>query len=173
MPMALFGNTEFGNPAIRIYWGETGYNTAFFRTWTTADTGSGVGRIQFDYIEGVEACSNKSVVILEGAPEYSVEKWDISDLPTYTGFSASGRGDANNRFNNPVDVTVDPDDYVYVLDILSNGQPRIKVFDPQLNSLGGVGDSTSISGTPIAIDWDDLHNSAHVLHTGGVAVFYK
>ena len=121
----------------------------------------------------MDATDDQCLIILEGDPEYSIEKWNISDIAIFTGLSASGHGDENFKFNNPIDVTTDPDNNVYVLDILSNGQPRIKVFDPDLHCLGGVGNSTLIPGTPIAIDWDDFGNSAHVLHSNGVAVFYK
>ena len=174
--MGFLSKNDDSTPAIHIFWGEYFYSGIphFNTSWDASISGSGIGKINYDLVKGVDATSDQCLIILERTPEYSIEKWSLeSGTPVFTGIYASGHGDENSKFNNPVDVTTDNDNYVYVLDMLSTGQPKIKVFDANLQSIGGVGNITSIPGTPIAIDWDRLGNAAHVLHSSGVAVFYK
>ena len=143
-----------------LFWGETNYSDAsFFKSqWTTAITGNGDGKLNYGNVVGVEAFSDKSLACLEKGPEYSLERWDISGTSaSYTGKSIRGQGSADNQFNNPKDVAIDLDDLVYVLDINSDGKPRIKIFDADLNPVGGMGDNTTITGTPLRIDWDDSY----------------
>lgn len=123
-----------------------------------------------DYSQG--NFDDGALVILEGAPEFTIEKWEIIVSAIFK-CGIGGQGDEDNLFNNPIDVTVDAVDYVYVFDILSNGQPRIKVFDSQLQPVLGIGDSTLIPGEPISCDWDDYNDALHVLHSNGVAVIAK
>lgn len=176
MPLGFFGKNVNGNPVSHIYWGEYMYVSIPHASylWDATIAGAGIGKVNYNAIKGLDATTDQCIIILEGSPEFSVEKWNLAGaLPSFTGVYVSGNGDENSKFNNPVDVTVDTDNYIYVLDILSNGQPKIKVFDANLQPLGGVGNSTSIPGTPIAIDWDDFGNAAHVLHSNGFAVFIK
>ncbi len=170
------GVTSTQNPLMLLFWGETGYGNAQYMeaTWSAGDSGLGAGKLSFNHMVGVEAFSDKTLACLEKSPEFSVERWNVdSVVPSYTGKSIRGQGDADNLFNNPQDVTVDLDDWVYVLDILSTGQPRIKIFDENLIPVAGMGDSTSITGTPLRIDWDDYNDALHVLTSTGVAVFPK
>ena len=159
-----------------LFWGENDYSNANYMEamWTNDTTGSGIGKLSYNSIEGVEAFSDRSIATIEKSPEFALERWEVdTGAPTYTGKSIGGQGDADSLFNNPKDVTIDTDDWVYVLDILSTGQPRIKVFDDNLIPVTGFGDSTSIPGTPLAIDWDDAHDSLHVLTSTTTVVFDK
>jgi hypothetical protein len=175
LPLGYFGKNKTNDPVAHVFWGEHSYTSIphLVQLWDSGKNGPGIGKISYDAVIAIDSTSDKCLIILEGSPEFSIEKWDISGSPLFTGLYVSGQGDINSKFNNPIDVTADPDNYVYVLDILSNGQPKIKIFKPDFQCLGGVGNSTSIPGTPIAIDWDDFGNAAHVLHSNGVSVFYK
>jgi hypothetical protein len=175
-PLGLLGVTPDTNPLMLLFWGENNYSNANYMEamWANDTTGSGIGKLSYEKIEGVEAFSDRSIATIEKAPEFALERWEVdTGAPNYTGKSIAGQGDADNLFYNPKDVTIDTDDWVYVLDILSNGQPRIKVFDDDLIPVKGFGDSTSIPGTPIAIDWDDANDALHVLTSSGVVVFDK
>ena len=159
-----------------LFWGEIDYiETNYLEAeWSAAISGTGDGKLNKNYLVGLEGLSDKTLVSLERSPEYSVERWDISSSsPSFTGKSVRGHGDADDKFNNPQDITVDNDDWVYVLDILSNGQPRIKVFDQDMLPVQGFGDSTTILGTARRIDWDKHNNALHVLSSTSVAVFPK
>jgi len=176
-PFGILVRDVNGTPAGLFMWGENNYNlnASYNQTvWGSSIIGSGLGKYNYTQLKGAEGMKNKCIVILEGAPDYSIEKWDISGAsPSYTGKGLMAQGDADDQFNNPQDVTVDTQDNIYVLDILSNGQPRIKVFNSNCQSLGGVGDSTLIPGTPSRCDWDDNNDAIHVLHSNGVANIYK
>ena len=171
--MAYLAKAAFDNPVIHVFFGDAEYDEEphEIKQWAIASTGDGVGKTIYDNIVAVEGFSDKSVVILEGAPDYSIEKWDISGTPSFAGLEVHGHGNGNNQFNAPVDVTIDGNDCVYVLDLLSTGDPTVKMFDNEFNPIGTVGDATSITGTPIAMDWDSMSNAVHVLHSDGVAVF--
>lgn len=158
--------------SVYLFWGEHDYisTTRAEVEWTAGQSGTGVGKVDSSYVRGLEAFSDKNIVVLEGSPEFTLEKWGISTDPVYSGLSVSARGDSDDKLNNPIDVSIDGLDRVYVLDKLSGGQPRIKVFDSQLVSLGGIGNSTSIPGNPIACDCDRVNNRIHVLTSTGVYV---
>lgn len=175
-PLGLMAVTTTSNPLMLLFWGENNYsNSNYYEAmWAADTTGSGIGKLSYESIKGIEAFDDRSLAILEKVPEYSLERWKVdTGAPIFTGKSASGQGDADSLFNNPKDVTIDTDNWVYVLDVLSNGQPRIKVFDDNLVPVNGFGDSTSIPGTPIAVDWDDANDALHVLTSTTTVVFNK
>lgn len=158
--------------AAKFHWGETGYQDSTYAATTPSQIGSGPGKLIFSSVLAFGGFSDKSVVFLEGGGENSIERYSMTDNGlTFTNKSAGGKGDADDKFNNPIDITVDKNDNVYVLDILSNGQPRVKKFSSSLSSLGGFGSSTEITGKPVAIDADNLSNAIQVLHVEGIAKF--
>ena len=174
-PLGFFGYTDVDlNPISIFFWGENYYNIAVRgeTEWSTSQKGSGIGKIEYSSIRAIDSFSDGALVILEGDPEYTIEKWVITPSAAFK-FGTGGKGDADDLLNHPRDVTVDNEDYVYVLDILSNGQPRIKVFDDKLKPVKGIGDSTLIPETPISCDWDNYNNALHILHSQGVTVIYK
>jgi len=158
--------------AAKFHWGETGYQDSAYGPTTPAMIGSGPGKLIFSSIVAFGGFTDNSVVILEGGSEKSIERYKVADNSlTFMDKSLSGSGNADDKFNNPIDITVDKDNNVYVLDMLSTGQPRVKKFDSNLVSLGGFGSSTEITGQPVAIDFDDLNNAVQVLHVEGIARF--
>ena len=103
-----------------------------------------------------------NMVVLEGS---DVELWSFTNL-TYGGLTISG-------FTDPLDVSVDSDDYIWVLD-QPNGNPRLQAFDSTNGTLiatSGEIDMATISGSALRIDLDESDNECHLLHTGGVTVF--
>lgn len=175
MPMGFLGMSSPEVPTVRLYWGEFYYGLGVqtIRNWEPSVIGSGIGKLDYELIQGVDVFSDKKIVVLEGAPEYSIEIWDISEDVRFTGVSISGFGDDFDKFSFPIDVTIDTEDNVYVLDFLSTQQSQVKMFDSNLQPLGVMGDGSTITGMPIALDWDDYGNTVHVLHSEGVAVFIK
>jgi hypothetical protein len=173
-PLGFLAYNADLHPLSTFYWGENYYNIADNKEteWSADQSGSGIGKIDYQTAKAIDSFSNGDLVILEGSPEFAIERWAISGSATYK-YGTGGQGDADELFNHPRDVTVDSQDYVYVLDILSNGEPRIKVFDNKLEPVTGIGDSTLIPGMPISCDWDDDNNALHVLHSQGVVVIYK
>ncbi len=116
-------------------------------------------------VRGIEALRNQFMfVFLEGD---SVELWYIASSSTlgYGGITITG-------FEDALDVSVDSEDYIWVLD-QPGGEPRLQAFDPADGSLVAVsGDITSsINGTPLRIDLDESDDQCHLLHTAGVSVF--
>jgi len=173
-PLGFLGYNEAFNSTAIFHWGEKGYGETDYNAtvWYQSQAGSGLGKIKYDSVKAVDTASDKNLIILEGSPEYTIEKWKVGVSASYK-YGAGGQGDADDKFNNPKDVTVDAMDYVYVLDVLSNGQPRIKVFSPKLAPVLGIGDSSMIPGTPIACDWDNYYDALHVLTSTGVVVISK
>jgi len=173
-PLGFFGYNAASASTAIFHWGERGYSATDYNAtvWQESQTGSGIGKIRFDAIKAVDTASDTNLIILERAPEYTIEKWKIGVSASFK-YGAGGQGDADDKLNNPKDVTVDSKDYVYVLDVLSNGQPRIKVFSPKLEPVLGIGDSSMIPGTPISCDWDNYYDALHVLTSTGVYVITK
>jgi hypothetical protein len=173
LPLGVIGkNADTNAPLTFFHWQEIdfGDSNILQRLWDTGMMGTGPGKLNYDYIKGMATFSDRTLVTLEGAPECMLDKWDIKTTVAYTGFSAGGTGDSDELLNNPQDVTIGDGDIVYVLDILSNGQPRIKMFDEELNSLGGFGDGESIPGTPKRIDFDYTYGTVHVLTANDVVI---
>jgi hypothetical protein len=173
-PLGFLGYNEVLNSTALFYWGEMNYSDTNYNStvWYASQSGSGIGKIQYDAVKAVDSLSDQSLVILEASPEYTIEKWEVGNIAAFK-YGTGGHGDADDLFNNPKDVTVDSMDYVYVLDILSNGQPRIKIFSPKLQPVLGLGNGEMIPGTPIACDWDNYYDALHVLTSTGVIVIPK
>lgn len=108
---------------------------------------------------------------LETAPERRVEAYTTS--LTYAGFYIGGSAsDGMSGFNNPLDITRDNNNNVYVLDLISTGIPRVKKYTANLLSVGFFGNATTISGTPLRIDGSDFNGNIFVLHTNGLSIFF-
>jgi hypothetical protein len=77
------------------------------------------------------------------------------------------KSDGDDCWNDARDLTRDNHNRFLVLDKLSGGQPKVKVFDVSSNpgvSKGGFGDSTTISGDPRRIEGSDYDSYIVVLH---------
>jgi len=141
---------------------------------------TGIDRIYYPYIQGVETdVAGPYMWILED-PDYYVSRWYMYesgslDLIDYDNayFGTGSQTDADNGWNDARDLTRDDQNNYFVLDELSNGDPRIKMWSidgDTTTSEGGFGDSNSISGSPIAIEGSDFSGEIVVLH-GDTAPF--
>jgi len=99
-----------------------------------------------------------------------VELWIISGSPTYGDISFG-----EDTLDNPLDITVDSNDYVYILDINTSSNPVIYAYDntgAPIATSGAIS-SDDISGTAKRIDaaiYPDP-DEVHVLHSDGVTKF--
>ncbi len=146
------------------------------------NVGAGPGLINMAAVKGIDTSSDLPenitawFYILEGAPDFSVERINYDDVGSghvwhQNQTFLSGPGNGSNQVNDPKDISVDIDDYVYILDKLSTGQPVVKIYDSNMNYIGEVGDSVTISGDPLRIDVDKGDGEVHVAHTNGVSIF--
>jgi len=144
--------------------------------------GTGPGLVNMAAVVGIDTSRNLDenrsawFYFLEGAPEFSVERTDYYDVGgahthafDQTFFGTQGDGD--DELNDPKDISTDFDNNVYILDVYSNTEPVVKIYDSDCNFIGTVGDSTTISGDPLRIECDESDGSVHVLHTDGISVF--
>jgi hypothetical protein len=159
--------------AIRYPYGDWFYGHQWHYYYPSIYTG--VDQIYYGYIKGVESDVNGNFLwYLEGAPEYYAARWKLSTA----GFPYSqtydnaylGTGSATNSdngFNDPKDITRDNQNRYFVLDQLSTGEPRVKVWTVNGNlttSIGGFGNSTTISAAPRRIEGSDFDGNIVVLH---------
>jgi len=145
--------------------------------------GSGPGLVNLASVKGIGSVGNLPenytawYYVLESAPEYSVERINYdSESPgahnLYKDQTFFGtQGDGNDQLNDPLDICGDEYFHVFILDVYSTGQPVVKIYNSDLGYLGEVGDSSSISGTPLRLDVDDGDHEIHVAHTNGVSIF--
>ncbi len=113
---------------------------------------------------------------LEGAPEFDIERYDYYATDGYHSISydltiCGTQGDGEDELNDPRDISGDADDNIYILEVFSDGEPGVKVYDMDGNYLCQFGDSTSISGNPLRLDVDEGDGEVHVVHSNGVSVF--
>ncbi|MFH1676331.1 MAG: hypothetical protein ABIC40_04825 [bacterium] len=187
--MGVYGNTrhyyvENCSSFLGMIRRNIGYpNGGYLSNYTGIGVGTGV--VNMNAVKGVDTSRQLTDMpfpqaswfyLLEGAPDYSVERLAYMGLSSNHYFNAagtylSGPGDGSNQLNNPLDIADDADSHVFILDIKSTGQPVVKIYDSDMNYLGEVGDSVTISGTPLRLDTDDSDGEVHVAHTNGVSVF--
>ena len=113
---------------------------------------------------------------LEGAPEFAIERYDYyatggMHSASYDLTICGSQGDGEDQLNDPRDISGDVDDNIYILEVFSDSEPGVKVYDMDGNYLCQFGDSTSISGDPLRLDVDEGDGEVHVVHTDGVSVF--
>jgi hypothetical protein len=129
-------------------------------------------RLHRDIVLGCESAKSCwSVYFLEGDPDWHVQRftWAFE----YEGISWGGtHADEYFGFNDPRDITRDDKGNVYVLDLLSTGEPAIKGHGEEDDYLGVFGDSESISGDPLRIEGSDHDGNIFVLHSDGLSIFF-
>ena len=136
---------------------------------------TGVDQIYWEYIMGVESDGTGNYIwYLEEGPEYYASRWELSNSgfpysQDYSNayFGTGSQTDDDDGFNEPVDITRDDQNQYFVLDRLSDSEPRIKMWSVSGNattSLGGFGDSTSIESEPLRIEGSDWSGEVVALH---------
>jgi len=159
--------------AIRYPDGNWFYGHQWHYYWPTVYTG--IDQIYYGYIKGVESDGTGNYLwYLEDAPEYYVSRWELSNSgfpysQTYSGayFGTGSQTNADNGWYSSRDITRDDQNRYFVLDRLSTGVPRVKMWTVSgtvTTSEGGFGDSTSISASPLRIEGSDWSGDIVVLH---------
>ncbi len=134
----------------------------------------GYDRIYYDYIQGVESDATGDFMWFLEDPDYYASRWElymVGNIPHLdfdnAYFGTGSQTDDDDGWNNAKDITRDDQNRYFVLDDLSTGEPRVKVWTVSGNtttSIGSFGDSTTISGTPLRIEGSDYDGDIVVLH---------
>ena len=139
---------------------------------------TGIEELYFEYIVALETDGTGNYVwYLEDAPEFYASRWEIIHSPesaphgeqVYSGayFGTGVQTDDDESWNSSKDITRDNQNRYFVLDELSDGTPRIKMWSVDgdvTTSMGGFGDSVSIMGEPLRIEGSDWSGEVVVLH---------
>jgi hypothetical protein len=147
----------------------------------TTSPKTGYDQLYEGYIKAMEGETSKAIWALEGSPDYYCARWDLPYLEyddAHFGIGSATSDD--NGWNDPKDLTRGLGNIFYVLDRLSSNQGRVKAWDVDgdtTTSLGGFGDSSTISSTPLKIDGSyyvngDGDNLLFVLHGTPTAGYF-
>jgi hypothetical protein len=157
------------------YWAQI-YQTA----GENAETG--YDKVKFTNVVGAEGSSGDQFWVIEDAPDYYASRWmHTGSTWGYFNFDGAWFGagaiatddNDNTSWNHAKDLTMDSEGRFYVLDELSDGQGRIKLFEsgsPGVALVDNVaGDADTISGAPLRIEGGkyvspDYGNMIFVLH---------
>jgi len=135
----------------------------------------GYDKIYYDYIVGCESDMNDDYIwVLEDADLYA-SRWELTTAPNdlIYGDAYFGTGeqtDDDDGFYFPRDITRDDQNRLYVLDRLSDDEPRVKIWTVEgdvTTSVGSFGDSTEIIGMPQRIEGSNWEGRVVVLSEEG------
>jgi hypothetical protein len=134
----------------------------------------GIDRVYYGQIKGAESDATGNYLWLLEDPDYYAARWELYMDGVYgklkydnAYFGTGSQTDADNGWNDARDITRDNQNRYFVLDQLSTGEPRVKVWTVNGNlttSIGGFGNSTTISATPRRIEGCDFDGDIVVLH---------
>jgi hypothetical protein len=140
----------------------------------TDDYTFGIDRIYYPYIKGTESDAYGNYIWTVEDPDYYAARWELTYDGPYGKLQYSnayfGTGvptDSDDGWNHACDITRDNQNRYFVLDVLSNMDPRVKVWTVEgdnTTSIGGFGDSTTISQMPLRIEGSDFNGEIVVLH---------
>jgi hypothetical protein len=168
----IYGYDEGGTHWMRIM---KFYDTHFdFLGWSTYSfTGSdysGANKLYWQYVVAAESDRDGNFLwFIENTDAYG-SRWQLnsSNIAYDNAYFGTGTpGDADDTWNDAKDLCRDDMNHYYVLDKLSTGEPRVKVWSvngSSTESLGGFGNSTFISGEPERIEGTDYGHFIVVLH---------
>ncbi len=144
---------------------------------------TGYDKVKFTQVTGAEGVSGNQFWVIEDAPDYYASRW-LHTGSTYgyhnfdnAWFGTGAQTEADDGWYNAKDLTWDSSGRFYVLDELSSGQGRIKLFESGSpgNALtaNAAGDADTISEAPLRIEggqWDSgaYGNLIFVLHGDAV-----
>jgi hypothetical protein len=168
----IYGYDESGAHWMRIM---KHFDTHFdFLGWSTYNFSgtdyTGQSKLYWKYVVSVEADKNGDYLWFVENTDCYGSQWLLtaSGLIYNNAYFGTGTsGDADTTWNNAKDLTRDNQNRYYVLDRLSSGAGRVKVWDVSASpgtSLGGFGNSTFISGDPQRIEGTDYGTFIVVLH---------
>jgi hypothetical protein len=152
-------------------------------TWfhkVTQEATTGYDKFYASYIDACEGMESGNFWMLEGSPDYYCARWDYPSIEYDDAYFGTGSAtNDDNGFNDPKDISHGTGSILFVLDRLSTSQGRVKGYEVAgdiVTSLGGFGDSSNLSGTPLRIEGSeyvngDGDNYVFVLH--GTTGSYK
>ncbi len=134
----------------------------------------GYDRVYYDFVKGVESDGGGNYLWFLEDPDYYASRWETYMVGTKghleyddAYFGTGAQTDSDNGWNDAKDITRDNQNRYFVLDELSSGEPRIKMWTVSGNetsSAGSFGNSASISSTPLRIEGSDYDGDIVVLH---------
>ena len=147
--------------------------------FTGSDFG-GYDKLYYDYIKGCESDKNGNYIWFLEDPDYYASRWRLEiTVPSFSPFiyddayfGTGSKTDNDEGWNNAKDITRDDQNRYFVLDELFTGEPRVKVWTVSGNittSIGGFGNSTTISDIPRRIEGSDHDGNIVVLHGNSVS----
>jgi hypothetical protein len=144
---------------------------------------TGYDKLYYEYIKGCESDMNGNFIWFLEDPDYYASRWLLSNSGylsylTYDNayFGTGSQTNDDNGWYDGKDITRDNQNRYFVLDELSTGDPRIKVWTVSGNittSIGGFGNSTTISEIPRRIEGSDYDGNIVVLHGNSATEGYK
>ena len=147
---------------------------AYHDYYITDGNTNGVDRVYYKYVKGVETDQTGDYVWFLEDPDYYASRWELYEIGTKgyleynkAYFGTGSKSDADDSWNDARDITRDNKNRYFVLDKLSGGDPRVKVWTvngSETNSIGGFGDSMTIKGEPCRIEGSDYDGVIVVLH---------
>jgi len=155
------------------FWYPPPYNHDF----TISDGNNyGIEKVYYGFIKGSESDLTGNYMWFLEDPDYYASRWALTKDPVYeiyyleynsAYFGTGSQTDDDDGWNDGKDITRDNLNRYFVLDELSTGEPRVKVWTVNGNlttSIGGFGDSTAINGIPRRIEGSDFDGDIVVLH---------
>jgi hypothetical protein len=106
----------------------------------------------------------------------TIERWKL-DLGSYdgSGITTFELAFGENFLYNPLDITVDSSDNIWVLEINANGKPVIWAYNVSGTVFATTGElsTADVSGTPLRIDCmlSTTPDQVHMVHSSGVTRF--
>jgi hypothetical protein len=142
---------------------------------------SGYDKLYYPYIKGCESDKNGNLIWFLEDPDYYASRWLLPDSSYYLTydnayFGTGAATDADDGWSEGRDITRDNQNRYFVLDKLTTGEPRVKAWTVSGNtttSIGGYGDSTTISEIPRRIEGSDYEANIVVLHGDSATEGYK
>ncbi|MFH1675703.1 MAG: hypothetical protein ABIC40_01675, partial [bacterium] len=144
---------------------------------------TGIDKLDYEYIKGCESDKEGNFIWFLENPDYYASRWLLSNSGyicylTYDNacFGTGAQTDSDTGWNDGKDITRDSQNRYFVLDELSTGEPRVKVWTVSGNattSIGSYGDSTTIGEIPRRIEGSDYEGNIVVLHGDSATDGYK
>ena len=164
------------------FWYPPPYNHNF----TISDGNNyGIEKVYYGFVKGSESDLTGNYMWFLEDPDYYASRWALTKHPTYemyyleynsAYFGTGSQTDDDDGWNDGKDITRDNLNRYFVLDELSTGEPRVKVWTVSgttTTSIGGFGDFVTISETPRRVEGSDYEGIIVVLHGDSAPAGYK
>ena len=148
----------------------TGYWAQIYQT-AGENESTGYDKVKFTQVTGAVGVSGNQFWTLEDSPDYYAARW-MHTGPTYgyfnfdnAWFGTGTQTEGDTGWYDAKDLTTDSQGYFYVLDELSDGEPRIKLFESGAPGTAltthATGDSTTIEDVPMRIEGTSFESATY------------